>query len=292
MSPQSGDRRTIVLTGGTSGIGLAAAPALAASGARLILVARNPRKVDVARAAIAAATGRTDIDIVSADLSRLDEVRNAAAEIAARTDRIDVLINNAGLYLGAPTPTPEGFDTVHVVNTLAPLLLTAGLWPKLRAATAARVVNVASIAHRWGRLDLDHLDHRARWAPMRAYAGAKLQTVMWTRELARRAAGQPVVPVSVHPGAIYSNFAQEDGGFLGPLMRVGKFVLSSTETGAAPIVALANQADLGPEAAGAYYERHAARRPSRTARRMDHAQVLWERLCERLGLPTDWPTAP
>lgn len=281
--------RTIVLTGGTSGIGLAAAPRLAATGARLILVARNPAKAEAALALVAARTGRRDIEFVEADLARLADVRRAAAEIAARADRLDVLINNAGLYLAAPTPTPDGHDTVHAVNTLAPLMLSALLWPQLRTTPGARIVNVASVAHRWGRLDLDDLEQRARWAPMRAYAGAKLQTVMWTRELARRQSAG-VLPLSLHPGAIASNFAQDGGGFLGPLMRVGKFALSSTDKGAAPLVALATRTDLGPAAAGFYFERHRAVRPSGTARRDDDAATLWQRLCERLDLPPDWPT--
>lgn len=289
MSSHGGERRTIVLTGGTSGIGLAAAPLLAASGARLILVARNPRKVDVARAAVAAATGRTDIDVVFADLARLDQVRAAAIEIASRNDKIDVLINNAGLYLGAPTPTPEGFETVHTVNTLAPLLLTAGLWPRLCAARAARVINVASIAHRWGRLKLDDLDHRRAWTPMRAYAGAKLQTVMWTIELAARSQISAVVPISVHPGAIASNFAQDNGGFLGALMRIGRFALSSTETGAAPILKLALEQPLSRAEAGRYYHRHRPAAVAGTARRSELRAQLWARLCERVGLSADWP---
>ncbi len=280
---------TIVLTGGTSGIGLAAAPRLAAKGGRLILVARNPVKVAEAIAAIRSQTGRCDIDVVYGDLSRLADVRRVSDEIAALTATIDVLVNNAGLYLGAATPTAEGHDTVHAVNTLAPLLLTAGLWALLQRAPAARVINVASVAHRWGRLNLEDLAHTRAWAPMRAYAAAKLQTVMWTMELAARAGEGSVVPVSVHPGAIASNFAQEGGGFLGPLMRVGRFVLSSTETGAAPLIDLALLRPIGPAEAGRYFHRHRQADVASTARRPELRERLWTRLCEHVGLPADWP---
>jgi NAD(P)-dependent dehydrogenase (short-subunit alcohol dehydrogenase family) len=280
---------TIVLTGGTSGIGLAAAPRLAARAGRLILVARNPAKVADAQAAIATQTGRRDVDIVYGDLSSLADVRRIAAEIAALTPTIDVLINNAGLYLGAAAPTADGHDTVHAVNTLAPLLLTAELWPLLLRSQASRVVNVASVAHRWGRLNLEDLAHTGAWAPMRAYAAAKLQTVMWTMELAARAGGSPVVPVSVHPGAIASNFAQEGGGVLGPLMRIGRFVLSSTDTGAAPILELALDRQLGAAEAGRYFHRHRPAGVAGTARRPELRAKLWGQLCDRVGLPADWP---
>lgn len=280
---------TIVLTGGTSGIGLAAAPRLAARAGRLILVARNPAKVAEAQAAIEAHTGRSDIDVVYGDLSRLADVRRIADKITDVTTSVDILINNAGLYLGKATPTPEGHDTVHAVNTLAPLLLTAGLWPLLRRGPASRVVNVASVAHRWGRLNLNDLAHTRAWAPMRAYAAAKLQTVMWTIELADRAGESTIVPVSVHPGAIASNFAQEGGGILGPLMRAGRFVLSSTDTGAAPLLDLALERPLSLAESGRYFHRHRPAGVAGTARRSELRARLWAQLCEHVGLPTDWP---
>jgi retinol dehydrogenase-12 len=196
------------VTGANSGIGLETARALAARGYRTLLLCRNEQRADAAAADIRGTVPDAALEIVLVDLGVQASVRGAAAEVAATTDHLDVLVNNAGITVRAPERTVEDHDVMLATNQLGPYLLTEELRPLLATGAPARVVNVASHAHRFVRtVDLDHLDAPAGYGPigMRRYGETKLMNILWTRELARRLAGTGVTANAVHPGGVRSN---------------------------------------------------------------------------------------
>ena len=203
-----------VVTGATSGIGKAAAAALARQGAEIIVVGRDPGRAEATAAAIQAG-GAPPPKVEIADLARLDQVRALAGRLNQTLDRIDVLINNAGLVLNERQVTPDGYEHVFAVNHLAPFLLTNLLRPKLTASAPARVITVSSDAHTAARLDLDDPNLEHGWSSWRSYSNSKLANILFTRELARRLDGTGVTANCLHPGVVRTGFGRDAR----PLMR-------------------------------------------------------------------------
>src|SRR5262245_43621140 len=198
--------KTILVTGATSGLGLETARRLAAMGHRVLIHARTAAK---GRAAIAA-IGAAELTVVTADLRSLEEIRGLAAQVSAATDRLDVLVNNAGGAFLNRDVTRDGYEMTFGVNHLAPFLLTNLLLPKLIASAPARIVTVASRAHRRSTLDFDDLMTERDYKPMKAYARSKLANILFTRELARRLAGTGVTANALHPGVVRTEIGQNN----------------------------------------------------------------------------------
>jgi NAD(P)-dependent dehydrogenase (short-subunit alcohol dehydrogenase family) len=272
------DGRTVVITGANSGVGKATAVALAAAGARTVITARNESRGRSALADIKSASGSDRVELEVFDLADLASVRRGAAQILDRCDRIDVLVNNAGLVLSERTETVDGIETTFAVNHLGPFLLTRLLTDRLVASAPARVVNVASIAHRSARrgLDFDDLQARGRYSAMSVYARSKLANVLFTAELARRLAGQGVTANSLHPGTVATGYARDGdaSGILAFGIKVIKPFILTPEKGAKTSVYLASS----PEVAGVtgrYFVKCRARKPSAAARDEAAAARLW-----------------
>ena len=268
-----------VVTGATSGIGKAAAAALARQGAEIIVVGRDPGRAEATAAAIQA-DGAPPPKVEIADLARLDQVRALAGRLNQNLDRIDVLINNAGLVLNERRVTPDGYEHVFAVNHLAPFLLTNLLRPKLTASAPARVITVSSDAHTAARLDLDDPNLEHGWSSWRSYSNSKLANILFTRELAGRLDGTGVTANCLHPGVVRTGFGRDAR----PLMRVGitiaKPFMLSPERGADTIVYLASSPDVAAKTGG-YYVKRQLREPSAAARDDGMARRLWE-ISERL----------
>jgi NAD(P)-dependent dehydrogenase (short-subunit alcohol dehydrogenase family) len=268
-----------VVTGATSGIGKAAAAALARQGAEIIVVGRDPGRAEATAAAIQA-DGAPPPKVEIADLARLDQVRALAGRLNQTLDRIDVLINNAGLVLNERQVTPDGYEHVFAVNHLAPFLLTNLLRPKLTASAPARVITVSSDAHTAARLDLDDPNLEHGWSSWRSYSNSKLANILFTRELARRLDGTGVTANCLHPGVVRTGFGRDAR----PLMRVGitiaKPFMLSPERGADTTVYLASSPDVAAKTGG-YYVKRQLREPSAAARDDGLARRLWE-ISERL----------
>ena len=268
-----------VVTGATSGIGKAAAAALTRQGAEVIVVGRDPGRAEATAAAIQAG-GAPPPKVEIADLARLDQVRALAGRLNQTLDRIDVLINNAGLVLNERQVTPDGYEHVFAVNHLAPFLLTNLLRPKLTASAPARVITVSSDAHTAARLDLDDPNLEHGWSSWRSYSNSKLANILFTRELARRLDGTGVTANCLHPGVVRTGFGRDAR----PLMRVGITIarpfMLSPERGADTIVYLASSPDVAARTGG-YYVKRQLREPSAAARDDDLARRLWE-VSERL----------
>jgi len=265
--------KVCVVTGATSGIGKAAATALAGLGATVVLVGRDRSRTEAAAAeigAVSASPPRAEI----ADLASLEQVRGLAGRLAG-LEHIDVLVNNAGLVLGERRMTPDGYEHVFALNHLAPFLLTSLLLPKLTASAPARVITVTSDAHSAARLDLSDPNLERGWDSWRSYANSKLANIMFTRELARRLAGTGVTANCAHPGVVRTGFGRDAR----PLLRLGLTIarpfLSSPERGADTIVYLASSPDVADQTGG-YYVRRQRREPSAAARDDTAARQLWE----------------
>jgi NAD(P)-dependent dehydrogenase (short-subunit alcohol dehydrogenase family) len=269
--------RTIVVTGASSGIGAAAAVELSRLGATVVSTGRDPdRLAAVAQEVREVATGET-ADPLRADFASLDEVRQLAADLLDRHERIDVLVNNAGLIMGQRTLSADGYEMTFAVNHLAPFLLTSLLRDRLRQSAPARVITTSSDAHRGGTIDLDDLQLDRSWSRWRAYNNSKLANILFTRELAGRLDGEGVVANTLHPGVIRTRFGRGDAGALFSAgYRVASPFFASAKTGASTIVYLA----ASPEAAdvsGGYYVDSKPRSPSAQAQDDALAGALWER---------------
>jgi len=267
-----------VVTGATSGIGKAAATALARLGATVVLVGRDRGRTEAAVAEIApvsASPPRAEV----ADLASLEQVRVLAGRLDG-LERIDVLINNAGLVLGERRITPDGLEHVFALNHLAPFLLTSLLLPKLTASAPARVVTVTSDAHSAARLDLSDPNLEHGWDSWRSYANSKLANILFTRELARRLDGTGVTANCAHPGVVRTGFGRESRPLLKLGITIARPFMLSPERGADTIVYLASSPDVAGQTGG-YYVKRQRREPSAAARDDAAARELWE-LSEKL----------
>jgi len=203
--------KTVVIAGATSGVGLAAAREVARFGGRLVLLARNEAKGHAVRSELERKFG-AEVSLYLADFARLSEVGRVAQELLDGVERIDVLINSAGVHCTSRQETDEGHELVFCVNHLAPFLLTRRLLPKLRAGGAARIIQVNSQGHRFGGLDLRDLAWRRRfYLGLRAYGAAKTAQLLSVWELAERLAGSEVTIVAMHPGEVRTGIGLNNG---------------------------------------------------------------------------------
>jgi NAD(P)-dependent dehydrogenase (short-subunit alcohol dehydrogenase family) len=270
--------KVCVVTGATSGIGKAAAAALARLGAKVVLVGRDHGRTAATAAEIgslSASPPQTEV----ADLASLEQVRGLADRLA-RLERIDVLINNAGLVLSDRRITQDGFEQVFAVNHLAPFLLTNLLMPKLTASPPARVITVASSAHSSARLDLGDPDLGRGFDRWTTYANSKLANILFTRELARRLDDTVVTANCAHPGLVRTGFGRQAGPWMRFAITLGRPFMLSPERGADTIVYLASSPDVADKTGG-YYARRQRREPSAAARDDTSARTLWE-ISERM----------
>ena len=270
--------RTVLITGGNSGIGRAAARALAERGAHVVLTARDAKKGEMAAQQIRQATRPDAVAWMLLDLASLESVRTFSKAFMARYDALHVLINNAGLVVGERRETRDGFEMTFGVNHLGHFELTRRLLPLLERSAPARIINVSSKAHRLSRgLPWDDLARRGAYVPFRVYADSKLANIYFTRELARRLEGKGVSAFALHPGVIATGFAM-DGDVSGPLAWLFRWIrpfLLTPEKGAATTVHLATAPDLD-RFSGGYFERCKPADPARVAQDDEAARRLWD----------------
>jgi retinol dehydrogenase 12 len=279
---------TILVTGATGGIGLQTASVLAQMGHSVLIHGREASKGDAAVAAVrATAAAGVGVRYVQADFASLRQVQDLAAEIVATVPRLDVLINNAGCGNISRRVTADGYETTFAVNHLAPFLLTNLLLDKLKKSGPARIVNVASRAHRNQELDFGDLMSERDYRVMRTYGRSKLANILFTRSLARRLAGFNVTANSLHPGLIATGIGQTNA-----LARLGWKLLVvlrggiSIEAGAKTSLYLAT----APEVAGlsgGYYMKCRPAELQTTAEAVSDAvsDRLWQVSEQLVGLP-------
>jgi protochlorophyllide reductase len=293
MPDQTG--RTILVTGGTSGLGLASATALSAAGARVLLTARDPERGSRARAEAGA-------ELVELDLADLDSVRRAAADVRERTgDALHVLMNNAGVFGTPPGLTVEGFETQIGTNHLGHAALTWLLMPALRGPGAARVVTLSSLGHRGGHIDVDDLHFLRRpYTPMGAYNQSKLANLLFAAELDRRlrAHSDDVISVATHPGLtnteLLDKSMRKEGSRPVLLARaINLLITQPLRTGVLPQLYAATTPQvsggdyIGPRGLGGMRGKPAPARRSATARDPAPARRLWEVTAAATGVTPD-----
>jgi retinol dehydrogenase-12 len=268
----------ILITGATSGIGKVTAEALARQGAHVILLGRNRLKTERTRQEIIDATGNQRVDMALADLSSLQEVRDVAAEINAQYPHLDVLVNNAGLMLGAQREvSADGYELTLATNHLGPFLLTSLLLDLLRKSPAARIVNVASMAYRFSKPTLDDIQSERSYSAMWEYGTTKLWNIMFTQELARRLRAHHITNVttnSLHPGAVATGYGQQSGGWLSAVLALGRPFMLSPEKGAETSIFLASDPSVAT-VSGGFYSKKKPEPVKSSFNTLANSQRLW-----------------
>src|SRR6266852_3084953 len=233
--------KSVLVTGGTGGIGKATAIGLAALGARVGITGRDQARAAAAAAGIRAAAGNAAVDVFAADMSAQAAVRRLAGQVAGTYPRLDVLVNNAGGFWAHRNVTADGLEHTIALNHLAPFLLTNLLLERLTASAPARIVTVSSGAHASGRIDFDDLQGEQNYSGQRAYSQSKLANVMFTYELARRLEGTGVTATVLHPGVVRTNFGAEDqAAYFAIMTRVARLFMKTPAQGAATPIYLAS----------------------------------------------------
>lgn len=277
--------KTCVITGATDGIGLEAAARLGALGARLVLVGRNRAKGEAALAALHERVPGLTAEMHYADLSRRDEILRLAPALLAAAPRIDVLLNNAGAFFAARALSADGIERTFALNHLGYFRLTALLRERLIASAPARIVNVASEAHRGAQLDFADLQNAKAYSGWKAYQRSKLANILFTRELARRLAGSGVTANCLHPGFVATGFGDNNRGLWRWLIAVGKQVMAiPVERGAETPVYLASAAAVAG-VSGKYFDKCRERAPDAPAQDDAAAARLWAESEKLAGLP-------
>ncbi|MGE0398428.1 MAG: SDR family NAD(P)-dependent oxidoreductase [Kofleriaceae bacterium] len=263
------ERRVVLITGSTDGIGRATARALAAAGVKVILHGRSKAKVDAAIAKLMEELPGAELEGVSFDLGSLTAVRKGAEQVLARVPALHVLVNNAGIYADERTLTDEGLELTFAVNHVGPFLLTELLVPRLEASATeapSRVINISSIAHTRGRIHLEDLSLAQGWTGYAAYAQSKLANVMHAIELAERHDPAKLVAYSLHPGVISTKLLRQ--GF-GPVQG------AAAEAGARTPVRLAASISVD-EPSGTYFNEGTPTQPASAARDKQARTALWD----------------
>ena len=282
VGPMAG--QTVLVTGGTGGIGRATAIGLAAMGARVGITGRDIGRTRAAAADIAAASGNPVVDPFPADMSSQAEVRRLAVEVLAAYPRLDVLVNNVGGFWAHRHVTADGLEHTFALNYLAPFLLTSLLLDRLTASAPARIVTVSSGAHARGRIDFDDLQGERNYSGQRAYSQSKLANVMFTYELARRLEGTGVTATVLHPGVVRTSFGAEDqAAYLAVMIRAARLFMKTPAQGACTPIYLASS----PEVEGITGRYFARRKPQASSRASDDtaaAARLWQASADLVGL--------
>jgi NAD(P)-dependent dehydrogenase (short-subunit alcohol dehydrogenase family) len=254
-------------------------------GAKVFLVARDLGRAEETRAEIARETPGADVRMLRADLSSQADVRRAAAEFLATGEPLHVLLNNAGVMQLARSETADGIETTFAVNHLAYFLLTNLLLERIRESAPARIVNVASDAHRMGgALDFDDLGAAKRYSAMAVYGRSKLANVLFTRELARRLAGSRVTVNAVHPGVVRTGLGQNnDAPILKFLTSLARPFFRSPEKGAETSIWACTAPEL-EDVTGRYFSDRREQQPHANALDAAAALRLWEASAKLVGL--------
>jgi len=277
--------KTVVVTGGTSGIGEVAALRLAQQGARIVLIARDRERAAATLAKLKSANAAAAHTAHYADLSSLAEMKRVAKEIADSEPRIDVLVNNAGAVFLSRKLSVDGLEMTFATNHMAYFVVTNVLLDRLKATPGARIVSTASDAHQSAKLDFDDLQCAKSYSSFRVYGNSKLCNILFTRELARRLDATGVTANCLHPGFVGTRFGSNNAGNIfmrllrGAVMSFG----ISPEEGAKTIIHLASSPDVAT-ISGEYFYKCKIAEASDAAQNDDDAKRLWDVSAKLAGM--------
>ncbi|MGZ8785086.1 MAG: SDR family oxidoreductase [Acidimicrobiia bacterium] len=279
--------KTVLITGGTSGIGRAAAVGLASMGAHVGIIGRDRVRAEEAAAVIAAESGSPAVDVFVADMSSQKEVRRLAGDILAAYPRLDVLLNNVGGFWAHRHLTADGLEHTFALNHLAPFLLTDLLLERLTTSAPARVITVSSGAHSMGRIDFDDLMGEQDYSGQRAYNQSKLANVMFTYELARRLEGTRVTATALHPGMTNTSFSTEDPHRrMAPIVFMVRPFMKSPKRGADTAVYLASSPEV-EGVTGRYYVNRKTKKSEESSYDAATTARLWQVSTDLVGIAGD-----
>jgi NAD(P)-dependent dehydrogenase (short-subunit alcohol dehydrogenase family) len=274
--------KIVLITGATSGIGRQTAIALAGMGAKVVVLARSEEKGAEMVKEIREGTGNSESDIIGCDLASFDSVRRAATEFRSRYQRLDVLIDNAGLIIGKREVTVDGFEQTFQVNHLSHFLLTNLLLDVLKNSAPSRIVIVGSEAHEGAHLDLDDLMLEKGYSAFKAYGRSKLANLLFCFELARRLEGSGVTANCLHPGVVRTHFGRGLGG-MANLYPVLYPFMKSARKGAVTTIYLASSPEVA-NISGKYFSRKKVRSSSKESMDKEIGRRLWEKSAKLTGL--------
>ena len=266
--------KQVLITGATAGIGLAAATALAARGAKIAFVARSEERAREALKRIKAAAGRVPVEVLIGDMSSQASVRRLCDEALHRFNRIDVLINNAGVVEPGRKLTEDGIELTWAVNHLAPFLMTTLLLDRLKASAPARIITTTSALHKMGPIPFDDFTAEKSYSGVRRYSETKLANILFTRKLASRLEGARVTASCYHPGAVATALGR-DSRLIAFIMKLASPFMRTPEKGAETLVWLADSPDAAGQNGGYYVDKRRVE-PATAARDDDAAKRLWQ----------------
>ena len=270
-----------IVTGSNTGIGRETARGLAERGATVVLACRDAQKAEAARDDIARTTGRSDVTAIPLDLGSAASIRAFAERFRKEHRRLDVLVDNAGLWPSTRTTTTDGFESTFGVNHLGTFLLTHELLPILRESAPARVVVLSSALHYRGEMVWDDLQfERRKFSGTTAYSQSKLANVLFTKALARRLAGAGVTVNAVHPGVVATELSRAFPRFL---VNIANLFMLTPEKGAACSLFVATAPELA-QVTGEYFEKSRAKKAARASRDEDAQEKLWALSEQLLGI--------
>ena len=273
------DGKRVLITGGNSGIGIVAATELAKQGAEVVLACRDTQKTADALQVINAQARIPAVNL-PVELANLESIRELAATFLERYDRLDVLINNAGLFPAKQRKTDDGFEMQFGVNHLAPFLLTNLLLDCLKASAPSRIVTVTSMLHKKGKVDFDAIRGYENYSSQAAYNASKLCNVLFAVELARRLEGTGVTSNVLHPGAVATDIVRD---LPWVLRKIIGLIFISPEKGARTTIMLASDPALA-DVTGKYYDQCELAQYSRQADDEALRTRLWDLSAELVGL--------
>ncbi|MHA2049408.1 MAG: SDR family oxidoreductase [Promethearchaeota archaeon] len=275
------ENKVCIITGANSGIGKATALGLAKMNATVVMLCRNKDTGVIAKEEIINESGNKNIDLLVCDLSSQEQIRKFAEEFKQKYQRLDVLINNAGVMAAKRNLCVDGFEMNFAVNHLAPFLLTNLLLDVLEKSAPSRIVNVSSAAHRMAKIDFDDLQcENKKHRLFKVYGNSKLAFMLFSYELSRRLEGTGVTVNTVHPGMINTNLGREMSKFN---RAFGKLIFKSPEKGAETSIYLASSPEV-EGITGKYYIKKQQRQSSEASYNLEDAKNLWEISAELTNL--------
>lgn len=279
--------KIVMITGATSGVGEVSAHHLAKAEAEVVLVARNETKAKKTQQKIIEQSGNDKVNYILGDLSLMTEVRKVADEFKSKYDRLDVLMNNAGLVNGERKITSEGHEATIAINHYASFLLTHLLMSELENSGNARVINVASGAHKFGKLNLDDMTFENGFQTIKVYGGSKIAMISSTYEMARRYADKKVTFNTLHPGVVKTNFGEgvKKPGILVLIDKIFGMGITAEE-GARTQIYLAESPEV-EGVSGKYFIKSKEAKSSKQTHDRAFAERLWNVTREAVGLAAD-----
>jgi len=275
--------KIILITGPTSGIGLEVAWALARMDAHIVMACRNAEKGADTRSMIVEETQNKRIDVMLVDISSMQSVREFAEAFLGNYKKLHVLVNNAGAFFMKREITPEGFEKTFATNHLGPFLLTNILLPVITRTPGARIINLASDAHYYGKINLEDLQMKKRYGGFRAYAASRLATHFFTQELSSKLEGTGVTVNSVHPGHAATNIWPETKGLMKLGMKIAnRNAISAAEGSLTPVYLASSDEVTG--VTGKYFFKKEIKEPSKKCEDMELQKALWKKCEELVGL--------